>query len=530
MRPGLTGVRALLHVSLKQDARQIAPWLALITALSVSSVLAYAWVFPDQASRAELAMTVEGNPAFSLIFGPARELTTADGFNAWRAGALGAFFAGLMAIGIVVRNSRAHEDSGQAELIASGVVGRNARLVVAVAMAAIASVLLGVVASVATIAFGGGALDSITLAATFTASGLMFAGIAAVTAQIGSEARTASSLAVTALGVAFVARGYIDTSGAASWLIWLTPLGWTEQVKVAAENDWRPLLACLGLALAAVATAAVLNSRRDFGMGLLPPRPGPARGRGAVTTWGLALRLQRGSVLSWTLALGLLGIVFGFLATTVGELFVKNPGIARMIGAGQATTSGLLFDFLVTIVRLVGLIAAVYGVQVMMRVHAEEIGMRVDPVLAGAVPRARFLAGHAVIAFVGPALALLLSGGVIGLTAASRSDAIVASEVLRQAAATVPAVWVLVAVALATVGAAPAVRAAAWFAVVLSFALTILGPLFKLWDSILGISPLWHVPNVTAVDVDWSGIGWLLLVAVGLTVLGFVGFRRRDLL
>ena len=525
----LVGTRPLLHVSLRQDRRRIAPWIALLTALSVSSVLAYGWVFPDEASRTALAATVEGNPAFSLIFGPARDLLTADGFNAWRAGALGTFFAGLMAIGIVVRNSRAHEDSGQAELLASGVLGRDARLAVAVAMAAIASVLLGVVVSVATIAFGGGVVDSITLAATFTASGLMFAGVAAVTAQIGSEARTSSSLAVTALGIAFVARGYIDTSGAAEWLVWVTPLGWLEQVRVADGNDGRPLLLCLAFAVATVALAGALQSRRDLGMGLLPPRPGPDRGRGMLTPWGLAVRLQRGTIVSWTLALAVLGVVFGFLATTVGELFLQNPAFAQAIASGGATTSGLVFEFLVTILRLVGLIAAVYGVQVMMRLHTEEEELRVDPLLAGAVPRVRVLASHAVLAFVGPALALLVSGGVVGLTASARSQDIAALDVLRQSAATIPAVWVLVGIALATVGAVPAARAAAWFAVVLSFALTILGPLFRLWDWILGVSPLWHVPDVTAAEIDWSGLGWLLLVTVALAVAGFVGYRRRDL-
>ncbi len=39
-----------------------------------------------------------------------------------------------------------------------------------------------------------------------------------------------------------------------------------------------------------------------------------------------------------------------------------------------------------------------------------------------------------------------------------------------------------------------------------TFGLTILGPTFKLPDWVLGISPLRHVPNVTAVSPDWSGL------------------------
>lgn len=166
----VAGLRPLLRVSLVHDRRKIAPWVALITALSASSVLAYAWVFPDRASRAHLSMTLGANPALSLIFGPARDLSTADGFNAWRAGTLGAFFAALMAIFIVVRNSRADEDSGQAELLASGVMGRQARIATAMGMGAFASVALGVVSWLVTVAFGGGGADSAAMPAPPTPS------------------------------------------------------------------------------------------------------------------------------------------------------------------------------------------------------------------------------------------------------------------------------------------------------------------------------------------------------------------------
>jgi ABC-2 type transport system permease protein len=58
----------------------------------------------------------------------------------------------------------------------------------------------------------------------------------------------------------------------------------------------------------------------------------------------------------------------------------------------------------------------------------------------------------------------------------------------RRPAATVPDVNVLVALGLAVVGAEPGKRLVAWLAVVLTFALTILGPIFRLWE-LAGTSP-----------------------------------------
>ncbi|ROO86791.1 ABC-2 type transport system permease protein [Actinocorallia herbida] len=525
----VTGVRPLLKVTVRQDGRNIAPWIVLITALSASSVLAYAWVFPDQESRRHLAATLGTNPALSLVFGQARDLMTADGFNAWRAGALGTFFAALMAVFIVVRNSRADEDSGQAELLASGVMGRHTRLATAVALGTVASLALGAVSWLVTLAFGGGAVDSLALSSTFTASGLMFTGVAAVAAQIGSDARTANTLAVAVLGIAFIARGYIDAAQAPEWTAWLTPLGWLGQVKAAAGNEFWALLPALVLAVVLIAFAFALNARRDFGMGLIPPRRGPARGGRSANVWGLALRLNRGPILSWLVAFAGLGTIFGFLAGPVGDVFAEGPGafLAASAGAGP---EDLLFGFVAQILQIIAIIAAVFGVQIVMRVYAEETDYRVEPLLAGSLRRATYLTSNAVLAFLAPALGMLLAGGVLGLVVTRTEPAISAVDVLGQAAVTVPAVWVLVALALAAVGANPRVRLVGWLGIVATFALTLLGPLFRLWDWILGISPLAHVPNLTAADPDRIGLLWITLIAVAFTAVAFAGFRRRDVL
>ena len=146
MMTALVGTGPLLRASLRHDARKFVPFIVLATALSASSVLVYPWIFPSEESRAGLAMAIGANPALGLIFGPAYDISTADGFNAWRSLALGGFLAALGAIILVTGATRAQEDSGQAELLASGVMGRASRLMSAVVMALAASLVLGLVA------------------------------------------------------------------------------------------------------------------------------------------------------------------------------------------------------------------------------------------------------------------------------------------------------------------------------------------------------------------------------------------------
>lgn len=524
----LTGTAPLLRTSLRHEGRNFAPWIVIATALSASSVLVYPWIFPDQQERAGLAAAVGANPALGLIFGPAFDLSTTDGFNAWRSLALGGFLVALGAIFTVVKATRGQEDSGQAELIASGVIGRATLLLTGVGLALIGSLLAGVVSGVVTGLCGGDWESSMLLGATFTGSGWMFAAVAAITAQLGGDSRTANSMAVGVLGVLFVLRGFAYSIDADPWTVWANPLGWMTETRPATGNHWWPSYYALAFTIVALGIAFALQARRDFGQGAIAPRPGRARGK-VRSTWRLALRLNAGPVVTWAIAFAVLGVVFGYFATSIQDILGKDSAVAGILAAGATTPDKLISAFVVTILSLVGILAAIPGVQTMLKVRTEELEDRVEPLMACAIARSRYYGSNVLIAFLAPAVYVLIAGIVIATLASNADIGVNFGDTMLQAITTIPAVWTVVAVSVAVIGARPVVSIAAWLGVLASFVLTLLGPTFKLWDWVLAISPFWHIPNVTDADADWWGPVWISLVTVFFLLIGFAGFQRRDL-
>lgn len=528
MSLALTGTAPLLRTNVRFDGRLYAPWIVLATALTASSVLVYPWVFPTEADRAGLAAAIGSNPALGLIFGPARDLATVDGFNSWRSLALGGFLAALGAIFTVTRATRGQEDSGQAELIASGVLGRASRLMAGTVMALIGSFMLGLIASLVAILCGGSPSASLLIGASFTATGWMFTAVGAVTAQLGSDARTANSIAVGTLGTLFILRGFAYSVEAPDWTIWINPLGWMTETQPATGDHWWPLLPSVALTVILLALAFALQARRDFGQGAVAPRTGPSRGtvRG---TGRLALRLNRGPLIVWAVAFVALGLVFGRFATSINDILASNSAVKQILAAGATTPDALLGAFLVTILSMIGIIAAVPGVQTMLKVRLEEMDDRVEPILATAVARPRYYASNVALALLESAIYLLIAGTVIAVLVVVAGLGLSFGQVLVQTLAVVPAVWTIIAISVAVVGARPHVRLAAWVGVLTSFGLTLLGPTFGLPDWALGISPFWHVPITTSGSPGTSGLIWISLFTMAFLTIGFVGFRHRDL-
>ena len=196
--------------------------------------------------------------------------------------------AGLLGIFAVIRHTRADEEAGRLELVGATAVGRFAALAAALAVTIGACLVVGLLLAVVQIAFRLPAAGSLALGAATALAGCMFAGVAAVTAQLTDSARTARGMAISVLGLAYLFRAVGDPAPTLSWLSWVSPLGWIERVQPYDGPRWWLLLVCAAVTVALAAAAAVLAGRRDLGAGLVPPGPGgptPRAGCAARSRW-----------------------------------------------------------------------------------------------------------------------------------------------------------------------------------------------------------------------------------------------------
>lgn len=520
----MTGVWVLLRLALKRDRVMIPAWvlgLGVAVAVTASS---YTNLYATESSRREVVRTLGTTPATLALYGRIYA-DSVGGLVAWRLGGIALALGGLMAILLVVRHTRAEEETGRAELVGAGVVGRHAALAAALITAALASVALGVIVTLAVVATGLPVVGALALGASFAAVGLVFGAVGAAAAQIAESGRGANGLAIGVLGAAFALRAIGDAGPHA--VAWLSPLGWAQAIRPFADERWWLLLALLALAALLTVAATRLAARRDLGAGILPPCPGPARGA-LRTPLQLAWRLQRGALAGWAAGFAIVGAAFGSIAKDVGDVIGDSPDVLDALKRLGGTDS-LSDAYLAATFGILALIASGYAVQAVLRLRAEETGGRAEPLLATAVSRAQWALSHTAIALAGTALLMATAGLTAGVAhAAQTGDAGQIPRLLGAALAQVPAAWVLAAVALALFGLVPRATTAAWAALALCLALAELGPVLGLSNTIIDLSPFAHSPQLPGGSFSAAPLT-LAVIAAALGALGLAGLRRRDL-
>lgn len=517
----LAGTGVLLRFSLRRDRVTVPVWVAVNALMVLSMPSSLKNLYGTPAERADLVHQVSTNASFRALIGPVFD-TSLGALTAWRIGVYAGLLAAVTSLLIVVRHTRDEEESGRQELVASGMVGRRASLTAALLAAGVANTVLALLVTAGLA--GQGLTGALALGLGIAGVGMVFATMAAIVAQLTESARLARGLMAGVLGAAFVLRAAGDsaTDDGSSALTWLSPLGWLENLRPYAGERWwvLPLFAAAVAVQGAVAYG--LAGRRDVGMSFLPTRPGPAAGR-LGSAGALAWRLQRGSVFGWSLAFFLVGVVYGGLTGGVADLVGDNAG-AREIFERMGGQNGLTDAFLASMVGMMGLIAALYVVGSVLRLHGEETSGRAEPVLANAVGRVRWAAGHLAVAFGGVVLLMLLTG--LGFAVGYGEQV---GPILGACLVQVAAVWVIGGLAVALYGLLPRLAPAAWGVAGAVLLIGWVGPALDAPQAVLDVSPFGHLPKLPGGEMSWGPVLVLVGIAVALVAAGLAGLRQRDL-
>jgi ABC-2 type transport system permease protein len=522
----IAGTGALLRFMLRLDRFRL-PWWLLGVGLLVGYQSAGSQSIYDTAEDlAKLRETMGGNAAVVAMSGPTQLLATIGGEVVFEIFSYVAIVVALMNMFLVGRHTRADEETGRAELVRSARVGRRAPLAAALCLAGLANLAVAVVVFAAAAGTGLPAGGAVLLGLAAAGVGLTFAGATAVAVQMFENARAVYGAVAAVIGASWVLRAAGDAGNGT--LSWLSPIGWGQRTFPFAGDRWWPLLLPLGATALLVALAVALLDRRDFAAGLLPPRPGRATASRALgSPLGLAWRLQRGSVIGWAVGLFLLGAAYGSFADSFDDYVADYPEIARYLGG----TTNVVNSGLAITVLMCALLAAASGVAIAMRARGEETSGRAEPVLATATSRWAWLGSHLTVALVGSVVVLVAAGFGEGLAyGLSISDAGQIPRLIGVALVYLPAVWLVVGLAVLGFGWLPRIAAAvAWVAVGYCAVVALFGDSFDLPAWFQQASPFAHTPEapfeaVTAAPLLTIGAIVVLLLAGGLA-----GFRRRDL-
>ena len=518
-----TGVPSLLRLALRRDRVRLSVWIAVLTLMMVYAPNAVKLAYPEEPQRLARVNLLK-TPAGMMLGGPM------FGGNETDLGAMMAnelmltliVAASILAITTVIRHTRAEEENGIAELVLSSVVGRYARTYAALILVGGVNAVLAVTMTLAMASTGFAIVDTAAMCLGVTGVAMVFGAVAAVTAQLWRQARTATGAAMATLALAALVRGVGDVINASgSALSWFSPIAWAQRMRAFVDVRWWPFALLVVLALALMVLVAWLESRRQYDDGNIPSIGERPNARPIRSVFGLHFTLQRGQTIGWAVGLFLGGLAFGSMTKSLLDAAKDNPLIARVLAAQG--NDGVY----TTMTQFLAAATTAYVVGAVMRVYSDEESGLGEAVLGRAVSRWRWLFTAVASALVGSIVLMFFAGLGNGLGAGiTLGEPATIVRLTLAALAYVPAMAVL-----AGVGAlAVALRHAwiGWLAVTFVVLSLYLGALLRLPRWLIDLSPVGR----TTVPMHYPVVALtvMVVVAAALTLVAGWIYRSRDAL
>lgn len=521
----------LSSIIVKRDRIRIPIWLVSLSILTFVVALSFTELYSTKQDRQAIAETMK-NPAMTAMVGPSYGLEnyTLGAMMAHQMLLFTAVAVATMSILLMARHTRADEEDGHIEMIRSLPTGRLSTLQAAIIVIFGTNIMLALIISIGISVLNIESMNlegSLIYGAALGATGIFFTALTAVFAQLSESSRGTIGLSFGALILAYLIRAVGDVGN--ETISWSSPLGWILASQVFVNNYWWPIILTVVIALLLALLALYLNATRDLGSGFIPAKPGRERASAFLQSpLGLSLRLQRNGLIAWAIGVFILGASYGSVLGDI-ESFFKD---IDMMGELLAPVEGISLteQFITMIMSIMAMICTIPVFMAILKIIGEERKRRTEHLLSRAVSRTRLMGSSLIITII--TSFVMLSFAAIGLWSASVfviEDVISFGTLFSGAMVYLPAMWIMVGFAVLLIGIMPKVTSFIWLYLIYSFIVVYLGGLLKFPEWMSNLSPYGHTPQLPVEEMNFMTLSVLLIIAVVLSIIGFIGYNRRDI-
>lgn len=534
----------MLRSLFKRDWLKYLFWLLGLLAYAASGV-----------GKLELAITPENRasmftlfngPALVSLFGPTavknpQNFTGAAAFGGLMPLITVLVFA-IVTIVYVVNRTRKDEDEGIAELLRSFQIGKLSNTTAVVIEVFLLQVILTFALAGSIQAQGAAGMGNLgpnlLFAASITGQSFMWGMLALLLAQIFPEAGSAKGATIGLFGILYVLRMGTDTTNV--HLSWFNPLSWSYLTEPYVNNNVLPVVLTLILAVIALGAAYVLEIKRDVASGYLPEARGKAQaGKMLQHFTGLTLRMQRIAAIAWIVGLFALGITYGSMITKIGSLMGGGSGNTLYTQMLQLTTGAnqtlMTQEFLSTIFMVIALMSTAFAITSLNRMVSEERKNRQEQLYALPISRLRVYANFTIIAWILAFLAQFAGTLGVYLAQMGNNHAVSAGTIFKAGLSWTIGIFFVLSLLSVLMAFIPRAASVIWIYLGFAFFMGMIGSILDFPKWALNLNIFHNIMKTTSATVlpntpNGTNLVIILIVALVLTGIGFIGYRKRDLI
>ncbi|MGW3783583.1 ABC transporter permease [Micromonospora chokoriensis] len=522
--------RAVTWLAFRQIRRGALIIVGLAAGMTALVAATYAQVMADPAAAGSLRALAD-NPAIRTLFGAPVGLGTAGGFTVWRVGTVVGVVLGAWSVLATTRITRGEEDAGRWDLLLSSrlpapaVLLRHLATVMAVNAATAAAITAALLLSGTELA------GALLHGAGIGLLGMFLTAVAGLAAQIFPARSPATGASVAVLGCGLLTRMIGDSVTAFGWLHWLSPFGLLSLSAPYVRNRVLPLLLLAAATAFITVLALAAARRRDIRDGLIPTSPGRhPRTLLLASTGTFAARRVLRPLTGWLIGIGAYYLLIGLTAVSVTEFLYDNPALADE--AAQAGFQGLgsITGFTATLFAILAMPVGGFVTVRMTAFVTAETDRRLTLLASQPITRTRLIGTELAVTAVAAAVLVTGAGLATWLGVTAIGGELAADAALRGTWNVLPLVLLSLGAAVFAVGWTPRwTMFLGGLPTTGGFLLLVTAESVAAPDWVRDISPFAHLAPVPLATASMTAPTVMLAVATLLSVLGVVGYHRRDL-